>query len=69
MNNDNAESFAPVYGNTMPSRMRTGESRGQTLNSIFKQMDEEDMLREVSKFPPSERKARLAVLRKRARTR
>ncbi len=69
MNTDNIESFTPIAGNTLPSRIRTGERRGPTLASFFRQMDEEDLLREVSKFPVSERKVRLAALRKQLRSR
>lgn len=46
-----------------------GATHGASTESILHRMDEEDMLKEVSKLPPSERKAALAEMRRAARER
>lgn len=42
------------------NRVRYGNAKGVT--PVERQMDREDMLREVSKYPPAERKERLKEL-------
>ena len=55
---DDAEAHVPNAGTELPSVRFShgrGESRGGNVDSLFGQFDREDMLREVSKLPPSQR--------------
>ena len=67
MERDDTESFTPSGGINMPSCIKTGRSRGPNIDFIMTSLDAEDMLREVSKHPVSERKALLQKLRRRQR--
>ena len=66
---DDMESFTPSgqtgtrmpserqFGSHLPKRSVTSEGRGQTLDSMMKDWDREDMLRHVSQFPSYVRKS------------
>ena len=66
---EDIESMAPVGGNTLPSRRRTGCSRGSNIDAMFRQMDREAILRKVSTYPPCERKMWLRLLTQQYRNR
>ena len=59
MNTDDIESFMPAAGNKLPSKITTGYSKGPDIDSIFRAMDREDALKEISKHPVKQRKALL----------
>ena len=59
---EDMESMTPAAGNTMPSRHRSGCTRGANIDSIFKRLDKEEILRKVSTYPPSERKMWFQIL-------
>ena len=53
---EDMENMTPDAGNTLPSHRRSGQSRGADIDSIFKKIDREEILRRISTYPPSERK-------------
>ncbi len=66
---EDIESIAPVAGNTMPSSRKGGYSRGTDIDSIFRSMEQEDLLRYVSTYPEHQRKMMLKILRGKSRNR
>lgn len=66
---EDMECMTPAAGNTIPSRHRRGVSHGADVDSILKDMDQEDILRKVSTYPSHERKMMLKILRQQYRNR
>ena len=62
VNVDDIGSFMPAAGSKLPSQVKTCYSKGAYVDSILKDMDREDIFREVSKHPVGERKAMLRKL-------
>ena len=67
-NTDDVGSYTPCAG-VMPSQRKIPCSKGPDIDSILKSLDEEDILKEVSKHPVAQRKALLSQLRKQRRER
>ncbi|MBR6412345.1 MAG: hypothetical protein IKS41_04205 [Alphaproteobacteria bacterium] len=59
---EDIESMTPAGGNTMPSRHRLGSKRGTDVDSVFRSMDREELLRKVSAYPPCVRRKLLNLL-------
>ena len=62
MERDDVEVFNAAGGSKLPSQITTGYSKGAHVDAIFREMDREDILREVSKHPVCERKSLLKRL-------
>ena len=67
INVDDVESFRPLAGSKLPSKITTGYFKGLDVDVIFKRMDYEDMLKEISTHPVAQRKALLRMWYQRQR--